>query len=160
MLRILLIMSMFAGSLMAQDKTDLFKKEAAGLQAAVEEAVNSLVPGPAGVLERPRATYLEGYGIVVSLQASFEPTRNPFSSPKTPAEVRSIVNERRKLVQERLEKLIKERVAKMKSVDESESLTVALHLFNSNPADLPDFPSQLVLTAKKQDPTVVIAREF
>jgi hypothetical protein len=126
----------------------------------VEEAVNSLVPGPAGVMEKPRAAYLEGYGIVVSLQASFEPTRNPFSSPKTPAEVRKIVNERKKAVQENLEKLLKERVAKMQSIGETESLAIALHLLNSNPADLPDLPAQLLLTVKKVDPTQVTVRAF
>lgn len=160
--RILLSVLIFAGSVWAQtdkERVDLFKKEAPILQAAVEEAVNSLIPGP-GVLERPRATYLEGYGVVVSLQASFEPTRTIFSSPKTPAEVKRIVNERRKAVQEKLEMLLKERVATMQSIGGAESLSIALHLLNSNPADLPDFPAQILLTVKKQDPARVIVREF
>jgi hypothetical protein len=141
-------------------QVDLFKREAAALQAAVDEAVQSLVPGPDGVLERPRAAYLEGYGVVVSLQATFGPTRNPFSSPKTPAEVRKIVNERKKAVQDRLEKLLKERIATMQSVGEAGSISIALHLLNANPADLPDFPSQLLLTVKKAEPTQVRILEF
>ena len=162
MVRILLGLFVFSAAATAQDKAqaDVFKKEAIALQAAVEEAVNSQVPGPAGVLEHPRAAQLEGYGIVVSLQASFEPTRNPFSSPKTPAEVRNIVSDRRKLVQGKLESLLKERVVKMQSVGDAESLTIALHLFNSNPADLPNLPGQIQLTVKKQDPTQVIVREY
>ena len=163
MVRILLGVLMFAGSAFAQaDKAqiDLFKREAALLQVAVDEAVNSLVPGPDGVLERPRAAYLEGYGVVVSLQATFGPTRNIFSSPKTPAEVRKIVNDRKNAVQQKLENLLKERVAKMQSISDTESLSIALHLLNSNPADVPDVPEQLLLTVKKSDPTRVIVRAF
>lgn len=163
MMKILLAVLMFATTAAAQaDKPqgDVFRREALALQVAIEDAVNSLVPGPAGVLEHPRATYLVGYGIVVSLQATFEPTRNPFSSPKTPAEVRTIVTQRRKDVQEKLESLLKERVLKLQSIDDTETLAVALHLFNSNPADLPNFPAQLLLTVKKQDPTAIIVREF
>lgn len=159
----LLCVLMFVGGVWAQtdkERVDLFKKEAPILQAAVEEAVNSLVPGPAGVLERPRAAYLEGYGVVVSLQASFEPTRTIFSSPKTPADVKRIVNERRKAVQEKLEMLLKERVTKLQSIGDAGSLSIALHLLNSNPADLPDFPAQILLTVKKQDPAHVIVSEF
>jgi hypothetical protein len=164
MRRILFGVLMFlATDLAAQtDKAqiDLFKREAADLQLAVHEAVQSLVPGPDGILELPRAAYLEGYGVAVSLQATFGPTRNPFSSPKTPAEVRKIVSERKKAVQERLERLLKDRVAKMQSIGETGSLTIAMHLLNSNPADVPDFPTQLLLTVKKAEPTQVKVLEF
>ncbi len=154
---------MFAGAVFAQaDKTviDAFKKEAVPLQIEVEEAVNSVVPGLSGVVGRPQATYLEGYGVVVSLEVSLAPTRTPFSSPKTPAEVRTIVKQRQKLVEEKLGSVLKDLVAKEQFLTEADSLTIALHLFNSNPVDLPTLPSQLVLTVKKQDPATVIVREF
>ena len=148
-----------AGTVFAQADKAQFKKEAAALQAAVEEAVNSVVPG-LGVIEHPRAARLEGYGVVVSLQASFEPTRNPFSSPKTPEEVRKIVTQRRKDVQAKLDAVLKQHVVNMQSVGTTESLSIVLHLFNSNPADLPDFPSQILLTVKKQDPAHVTVSDF
>ncbi len=153
----------FASTVFAQvdrAQVDTFKKEAVALQAAIEETVNSLVPGPAGVLEHPKASRLDGYGVVVSLQASFEPTRNPFSSPKTPDEVRRTVNQRRKEVQAKLETLMKQRVVNMQSIGETESLSIALHLFNSNPADLPDLPGQILLTVKKQDPAKVVVLDY
>jgi hypothetical protein len=161
--QLLFAICMFAGMAFAElDKAqiDVFKRDAAPLQAAVEEAINSVVPGPAGVLEHAKATYLEGYGVVVSVEASLEPTRTPFSSPKTPSEIRTIVAQRRKAVQEKLETLLKERTLKMQSIGETEALTIAFHLFNSNPADLPNLPSQVVFTVKKQDPTHVIIQEF
>jgi hypothetical protein len=163
MMRLLFAFFLLAGCAFAElDKgqVELFKKDAVPLQAAVEETINSQVPGPAGVLERAKATYLEGYGIVVSLEASLEPTRTPFSSPKTPNEVRAIVAQRRKAIQEKIENLLKERISKLQSLGDLESLTVALHLFNSNPADLPNLPSQVVLTIKKQDPAHISIQEF
>ncbi len=162
MIQILLCILMFAGSAFAQtdkDRLELFKKETATLRALVNDAVNSSVPGR-GIFEDAKATYLDGYGIVVSLEVALEPTRNPFSSPKSPGEVRASVSERRKMVQTKLETLLKERVGKMDSVDAAESVTIVLHLFNSNPADLPDLPSQVIFTAKKQDPTHISIREF
>src|SRR5688572_28402703 len=115
MVQRLITFLLFAGVAFGQvDKAqiDAFKKEAASLQAAVDDAINSQVPGPAGVMQHAKATYLAGYGIVVSLEASLEPTRTPFSSPKTPAEVRTIVTQRRKAVQDKLEGLLKDRMAK------------------------------------------------
>lgn len=151
---VLLMMLLASGAFAQTDKAQLevFKKEAIPLQAAVDEAVNSLVPGPAGVLEHAKATYLPGYGVVVSLEASFEPGHTPFSSPKSPAEVRTIVEKRRRDVQAKLEQLLKDRVGKMQSLGAMESLTIALHLFNSNPVDISNLPSQLVLTIKKAEP--------
>lgn len=141
-------------------RIDTFKKESAPLQFAVKDAVNSLIPGPAGVMEDPRATYLEGYGVVISLQVSLEPTRNPFSSPKSPAEIRAIVTQRRKEVQGRLEALLKDRTMKLQSVRDGESITIALHLLNSNPADVPELPAQIQLTTKKVEPVQVVVQEF
>src|SRR5438874_13768080 len=81
---------------------DTFKKEAGPLQAAIEDSVNSALPG-AGVLEHAKATYLDGYGVVVSLEASLEPAYMPFSTARSPAQLKSLINEKKILVQQKLE---------------------------------------------------------
>lgn len=140
---------------------DSFKKESAGLQSAIDDAVSTIIAGRS-YLESAKATYLEGYGAVITLEASLEPTRSPFTNanPKSPAEVRATVNERRKLVTEKLEAVLKKRAGALQSIGANESVTVVLYLLNSNPADVPDLPSQILLTVKKQDPTQVVVRAF
>ena len=158
----LLCLLMFSGSALAQaDKAqnDLFKREAVSLRAVVDDAASSVVPG-AGVLQSAKATYLEGYGIVISIEAALEPTRNPFSSSKTPADVRALVTQRRKDLQQKLENMLKERTGALQSIAPAESVSIVVYLFNSNPADLPNLPAQFVLTSKKQDPSRITVREF
>lgn len=162
MTRVLVCLLMFAVTAFAQSgkaRLDIFKKEAPALQDAINEVIDSTVPGM-GLFQKAKATYLEGYGIVITLEASLEPTRNPFSSPKTPAEVRAIVSERRREIQQKLERFLKERTASLASLDSTDSIAIVLYLFNSNPADLPDLPAQVVLTAKKQDASRITLREF
>ena len=154
-------MLVFVTSALAEvDKAqlDLFKKESAVLRAAIDDTVNASVSGRA--TESAKATYLEGYGAVFTLEAALEPTRSPFTSPKTPDEVRKIVSDRRKAIETKLEALLKQRVATLQSVGPTDSVTVVLYLFNSNPVDVPDLPSQIVFTVKKQDPARVNIRAF
>jgi hypothetical protein len=143
------------------DKTqiDLFKKESRSLGTAIDDIMNATVPGR-GLLDAAKATYLEGYGAVFVVEASLEPTRSPFSSPKTPAEVRSIVTDRRKAIESKLESLLKQRVGTLQSIGATESVTVVLYLLNANPADVPDLPSQILFTVKKQDLTQVSITRF
>jgi hypothetical protein len=162
MKRIILCMLVFVTGAFAEvDKTqlDLFKKESVPLRAAIDDIVNASVPGR-GVAESAKATYLEGYGAVFMLEASLEPTRSPFTSAKTAEEVRKTVTERRKAIETKLEALLKQQVATLQSVGPADSLTVVLYLFNSNPVDVPDLPSQIVFTVKKQAPAQVNIRAF
>jgi hypothetical protein len=163
MLKILFAVLIFAAGAFAQqpDKAwlDAFKKESAVLTAAVEEAVSGVVPGRS-VLETPKATYLEGFGAVITLEASLEPTRSPFSTVKSPAEVRLTVSQRRKAIQQKIEGVLKQRTAAMQSVNATDSVTIVLYLLNSNPADVPDLPSQIIFTARKENPLQVSIREF
>jgi hypothetical protein len=163
MMRIFLAVWIFASCAFAQaDKSqiDAFKKEALPLQGAIDGAVNSVMVGFTGVLEHAKATYVDGYGVVVSLETSLVPGYTPFNSPRSPSEIKADVNQRKKAVQEKLESLLKDQVAKLQCLGEADSLTIAVHFFNANPGALPTFPSQLQLTVKKQDPTHVIPREF
>ena len=154
----LFAVSAFAAEL-DKSQLDLFKKESTALRGAIDDIMNATVAGR-GVMESSKATYLEGYGAVLTLEASLEPPRNPFTSPKTPAEVRTIVNDRRKAIETKITNLLKDRVGKMDSIAPTDSVTVVVYLFNSNPADVPDLPSQLVFSVKKQDPSHVVTRPF
>jgi len=154
---LLFSVSAFAGIDKAQ--MDSFKKEAVVLRGAIGDAVGSVIPGRS-YMDLPKATYLEGYGAVVTLEVSLGPTRSPFSSPETPEQVRKIVTERRKDITQKLEAALKKRVPDMQSVAPTDSVTVVLYLLNSNPADVPDLPSQILFTVKKQDPTQVTIQEF
>src|SRR5262245_36435754 len=164
MKKTILCIFLFAVSAFAAEvdkgQLDLFKKESTALRGAIDDIMNATVAGR-GLMESANATYLEGYGAVLTLEASLEPPRSPFTSPKTPAEVRTIVNGRRKAIETKVESLLKDRIGKMESIAPADSVTVIVYLFNSNPADVPDLPSQLVFTVKKQDPThVTIASRF
>jgi len=131
-------------------QVEKFRKEAVVLEDGINDAVESAVPGYA-LLHKASSFYVNGHGAFFTLDVQLEPTRNPFSSQKTPKEVRTIVTERRKIVREKIVELIKTRAVSLDSVGSTESITVVLNLLNTNPADLPDLPSQLLITVKKQD---------
>jgi hypothetical protein len=160
--KVILFVLIFATAAFSQPENaqiDSFKKESPGLQSAIDDAVSSIVSGRS-FLQSAKATYLEGYGAVFTIEASLEPTRTPFTSPKTPQEVRNIVNDRRKAITQKLEVILKNGAGAMQSIGPNESVTVVLYLLNSNPADVPDLPGQILFTVKKQDPTQVIVRAY
>ena len=166
MKKLIVCILLFAASAFAvTDKAqmDNFKKESQVLRNAIGDAVGSVIPGRS-YLDLPKASYLDGYGAVITLEASLAPTRSPFSSPETPEQVRKTVNQRRKDLTQKLEALLKQRVGTMQSILPNDSVTIVLYLLNSNPADVPDLPSQIILTAKKpvqkDDPTQVTIQEF
>ena len=134
----------------AQPSPEKIKKEVDAFQVAVTEAVSSAVPGP-GVFQAAKGTYLDGYGIVVTLEVAFEPPRNPFNPGRTPNDVRTSVAQRRKDTMEKLTNLLKQRTPAIESLAPTESATVILYLLNTNPADLPDLPAQIVMSMRKQE---------
>ena len=138
------------------DAFKAFKKEMSPLQSAVDTAVTS---AGAQVLYRSRAAYLEGYGIVVSLEVAFEGPQNPFSGFKPPQETRALVTQRRKEVQDKMTALVKERIATTDSIGSTEFLTIVIHVLNTNPADVPNLPVQILVTAKKDSRQQVAFRE-
>lgn len=147
----------FAGIDKAQ--IDSFKKESLALRNAIGDAVGSVIPGRS-YLDLPKATYLEGYGAVITLEASLGPTRSPFTSPQSPEQVRKTVNDQRRAITQKLQDILKQRAGTLQSLAPMDSVTIVLYLLNSNPADVPDLPSQLLFTVKKQDPTQVTVQEF
>ena len=148
MLQFALLLLLF--QIPSKDQIVRFRKEAIPFQEGINDAVQSAVPGFA-LFQKANGVYLDGIGAVFTLEMSLEPTRNPFSSPKTPAEVRTIVNERRKAVKQKLLDLVKQKAATLDSIAPTESVIIVLNLMNTNPADLPDLPTQLIIIVKKQD---------
>src|SRR5262249_40764323 len=114
-----------------------------------------------GLLKKTRSTFLEGYGVVFSVDAELERPANPFFTPGSKTEVKQNMARRKKELIEKLSFLLKEKFADMKSVGDSGSISVIVYLFNSNPAYVPDLPGQIVFTAKKQETGIDVAiREF
>ena len=147
----------FSVLMLLQSPVDIFKKDMAPLQAAVDSVVTPIV---GRVWQPAKATYLDGYGIVVTLEVQFEAQRTPFSTPASPAELRTIIAARRKDLSEKMTALVKQRVATTNAIAANESLAVVVHIVNFNPADLPNLPKQLVFSVRKDSPDPVVMREF
>ncbi len=163
MARAFLFICLFAGVSWTQtDKPSMetFRKEALTFGAAVDSAVSAAVPGRSPFQSGAKATYLEGYGAVITIETALEAPRNPFSSPKTEAENRAEMKQRLETLQQVLEKLLKERAGKLESVASTDSITLVVYIFNANRGDAPDFPSQIVFTTKKEDPSGVKVQKF
>lgn len=152
MLKFALCLWVFSGVAFgqAQPAMERIRKDVSSIQDAVNDAVNGAVPG-LGVLQGARGAYLEGYGIVVSVEVVLEPPRNPFSAAKSPAEVRSAATARQKDVTAKLTNLLKQKVSSLGSIRPAESVAIIANLLNTNPVDLPDQPAQIVFSLKKQD---------
>ena len=135
-------------------------KDAVSLQNAVNDLINVAIPGWG--LPNAKGAYLEGYGLVVTLEAPLEPPRKPFGDIRTPADIRTTANQRHNEVIQKLSNLLKQKVPTFESISPTESVAIILNLVNTNPADLPDLPSQIVVTVKKQDtaPDRIAIREY
>ena len=81
----------------AQPPVDKTRSDVVTAQTAVNEIISRVIPGY-GVLQSPKGAYLDGYGIVVTVEVALEAPRNPFTGLKTPAEVRTTVASVRKEV--------------------------------------------------------------
>jgi hypothetical protein len=112
------------------------------------------------VLQRPQATYLDGYGIVVTLEVALTPPMTPFSSAVKPGEMQALSTQRQRDVKQKLSAFIAQNVTALDSLEPSQSLAVVVHFLNTNPADVTNLPSQVVVSAKKDAPQQVISREF
>jgi len=142
---------------LAAPQTDVFKKDMVPLQTAVDGVVTS-----AGVqlLQRSHAVYLDGYGVVVTLEIAYLAPQGIFDTPKKPAEVRTLVAQRRKDVQDKVSAFVKQRAGTTDSIGAGDSFAIVIHVLNTNPADVPNLPVQIVMSAKKDSPQQVVFKEF
>ena len=135
------------------------KKDVASVEGAVSEAIGAAVPGW-GYFPNAKGAYLDGYGIVVTAEVALEPPLNPFTVQKTPEEVRKVTTQRRKDIEEKLTNLLKQKTASVEALAPNESVAIIINILNTNPAYVPDMPSQLVFSAKKQDSAHPISRTY
>jgi hypothetical protein len=142
--------------LLASPTPDVFKKEKAPLESAVDALVTST---GTQVLQRSHAAYIEEYGIVVTLEAVFEQPQGIFGSPKPPNELRALIAQRRASLQEKLTTFVKQRVATTDAIEPTAYLSIVVHILNANPAEVPNLPQQMVTTVKK-DTQQVSFREY
>ncbi len=143
----------------ASPPDEKIKADVRTIQNAVNEIMGTPVPG-GGVLQVARGAYLDGYGIVVSLEVAFDPPVNPFTPQKSPEEIRTTATQRLKEAQEKLTSVLKQKVALLESIAPSDSVSVILNILNTNPAYLPDMPSQVIFSVKKQDTARVSIKSY
>jgi hypothetical protein len=136
-------------------KSEVFRKEAPTLQRAADQAIGEVMG--ISLLQSAKATYLEEYGVVISLEVALEPPRNPFESA---TQGRSQVADKQRQVRDKIKNFLTQRAAGVQTADGIQFVTVVVHLFNSNPVDSPNLPRQLIFTVKKQDPSNVTIREL
>jgi hypothetical protein len=163
MLRTSLFILITVASAWAQAATsvqsDAFRKESGALQKAVDDAIGE-VAGTA-ILQPSKATYLEEFGIVISLEVALEQPRNIFSNPTlTRNTVSSSVPERQRLVREKVKQFLTQKAMTLQSLNTEQSIVVAIHIFNSNPVENPKLPAQMIFIVKKEEPTRVVMREL
>ena len=154
---LLLFPGLLAGQ--TQPAPDKIKTDIKVVQNAINDSLGSSLPGW-GVLEMARAAYLDGYGIVVNIEVAFDPPINPFSPVRPPEEVRTIATQKRTEVQDKLTNILKQKVPLMTSIGPADNVAIILNVLNTNPAYVPDMPAQIILSAKKQDPSQVSVRNY
>ena len=134
-----------------------FRKE----QTVIEKAVDDSIRAVAGteLLQPAKATYLDEFGIFVSVEVVLEPPQSPFTSPAAPRPASSPLAERQRLVREKVTQVLTQKATSLQSLRSDQSLVIAVHLFNSNPVANPKLPGQMIFIVKKQEPARVVMRE-
>jgi hypothetical protein len=130
----------------AQATVDSEQTEA--MTSALGQSLSEIVPT---VFQSPRATSLDGYGIVVTAEVGLAPPRNPFSSAVSPEEVRRSSLERIEALKVSTVELLQSHGAGLESVAANQHVTIIVYMVNPNPVDLPNLASQLVISVRKQD---------
>jgi hypothetical protein len=154
----MMLMNLFALLLLvAPLQFNVFKKDMSTLQATVDGLVTST---GSQVMQKSHAAFIEGYGVTVNLEVAFVAPQGIFDTPKKPAELRTLVAQRRKDVQEKLTAFVTQHVATTDSIGPSDSLAVVIHVMNTNPVDTPNLPIQIVLAARKESPQQVSFHEY
>jgi hypothetical protein len=136
---------------------ELSRKEITALQSEVDAVA---IPAVARVEQQSKATYLDGYGFVVTMEVALVTPPNLFSTPVSPADLKSSAAKRRKDLADRLQAFLKERVPKMDFIAPAESFAIVVYIRNYTQADVPNLPTEMLFTIKKESPDQVTTREF
>lgn len=121
----------------------------AAFETAVDDAISEIVPGP--MLQYSKAAYLEGYGLVLTMEVALVRPSNPFSASTSDTQTRLASEQRHESLKERAAELLSEQVAKLDGLTPDEKVSLVINVLNTNPAIVKDLPAQLVITATKQD---------
>jgi hypothetical protein len=141
----------------AGSKSELFRKEGPALQTVVNQAAGE-VPG-VSILQPSKATYIQEFGIVVSLEVSLEPPVNPFNVDVRP-ERSSVLKERQQKLRDKMKQVLAQRAPGLRTAGDDQFVVIAVHIFNSNPVDTPNLPQQIIVMVKKSEPSNIILREL
>jgi hypothetical protein len=159
MIKTLMMSVLLAGVL--QTPMDTFKKEMKPLQ----DSVDGLVTESRGtIMSESKASWIEGYGVVVSVEVALEPPRNALfpsaGAPSSRNEAEARATARQKDIKDKVTAFLKQRVGAMQSLGAEDSLAIAVHLMNTNPAFTPNLPHQLVFSVSKASPQTVVYKEL
>ena len=161
MRNVIVLMLLISGALYSQNPppADKIKADVISVQNAVNDVVGLSIPGW-GILQGAKGAYLDGYGIVLNVEVAFEPPITPFTTQRNPEEVRKTSTQKRVEVQEKLTNIVKQKLPSLASLAPGDSVAVILNVLITNPAYTPDMPTQIIISAKKQDATHVAVREY
>jgi hypothetical protein len=129
-------------------RADVDAAEAANLERTVDSMVGQLVPN---VFRNARATYLEGYGVIVTIEVALDVPRTPFTSSRSPADVRESALGRIASIRQGAIGLVGNEAPGIEGLLPEEMVSVVVYMVNPNPVDLADLPGQIVVSARKQD---------
>lgn len=121
----------------------------ATITAAVDEQIAAVVPGP--MLQTAKATYLEGYGLVVTLEVALELPRNPFTGLRPLDEIRRSSQRRHVALKELVLGMLRQYPPQVRDLGMDDRFAVIVYLLNTNPVALPDLPTQFVASVTKRD---------
>lgn len=147
------------GSVRAQAPTLNYlslKGEMKVFEAVIDQTLRQTFPGPFGLLEKTKGTYLPGFGPVFSVEVNLYPVRvpNPFDPrPLSQEEVEKaqrIKLERIEVVKKAVPRLLADHADGLRQMGPRESVAVVVHLFHFQ-AEGENLPTQLVLQMKKAD---------
>lgn len=130
-------------------RIDAFLQAVPGITDSLDQIADGVARGP--LLQRTKATLLEGYGMVLTLELRLDDPPSPFAS-RTPVEnARRLTAARLRTLKDDIVDFMKEALPGLSVISPTESLTVVVYVLNTNPVDLPHLPTQVLLAVTRQD---------
>ena len=160
MLRTILCFLIMAPMLSAQtagSKSEVFRKEGPALQGTVDQGISEV--SGISILQTSKATYIQEFGVVVTLELALEKPQSPFNVDARP-EKPAVVTERLQRVRDKMKQLLMQKAPGLRTAGDDQFVVIVVHIFTSNPVDRPNLPQQIIALVKKNDPSSVTFREL
>ena len=135
----------------------MFRKEGPAFQRVVDQAVGEV--SGVSLLQTSKASYIEEFGVVVTLEVALEQQINPFNVDAR-AERRSVLTERQQRLRDKMKQLLTQKAASLRVPADDQFVAIVVHIFNTNPVDSPNLTQQIMIMVKKNAPSNVIVREL